>query len=264
MSSSSSLAAARRRRAGGQQSVSGPPVGGPPGRGPPPSQSTRQSNPDTPNIPPNPLMILQQHHAKINMLDEQIKQLLSNQDVNLPIISSNSFSKNTNEENNENLEENTPTQQRFDLNEITDLLLSRIENQLDLKVFYENDQKLASQIDDLNKIIIQQQSTLNNLNKLLYFIISNLKLELKEESLATQENSFLEKENVNLIIDNHLDEQSEDSVTTKLPTFPKSVKIDLENNKTTEFAAFEEDDDASNYEPGTKFTEEGLPIPPVD
>lgn len=253
MSSSSSLAAARRRRAGGQQTVSAPP-----GRGPPPSQSTRQPNTDTPNIPPNPLMILQQHHAKITMLDEQIKQLLSNQEFPPPVPSSKPPSGN---EESENSEENTPTQQRFDLNEITDLLLSRIEQQLDLKVFYDNDQKLASEIEGLNKIILQQQSTLNDLNKLLYFIISNLNLELKGESLETEEKSIIDEENINLVIGNHVDE---DSMTTQTPTFPKSVKIDLEHNETNEFTSFDVDDDGSNYEPGTEFTEDGLPIPPVD
>ena len=251
MSSSSSLAAARRRRANGVNQPTGP--SGPPGssRGPPPPQATQQiSSSNNSNIPPNPLMILQQHHAKINMLDEQIKQLLNNQE--LPPSGN---------VENENLEESTPTQQRFDLNEITDLLLSRIEQQLDLKVFYDNDQKLASEIEGLNKIILQQQSTLNDLNKLLYFIISNLNLELKGESLETEEKSIIDEGNINLVIGDHVDE---DSMTTQTPTFPKSVKIDLENNETTEFTSFDLDDDASNYEPGTEFSEDGLAIPPVD
>jgi hypothetical protein len=259
MSSSSSLAAARRRRAGGANQPTGPSKV-PPGRGPPPSQSTRQPNPGTPtpSIPPNPLMILQQHHAKINMLDEQIKLLLNNQEFSPPVPSSNPPSENV---ENENLEESTPTQQRFDLNEITDLLLSRIEQKLDLKVFYDNDQRLASEIEGLNKIILQQQSTLNNLNKLLYFLISNLKLELKEESLDIEDKSIIEQENINFVVGDHVDE---DSMTTQTPTFPKSVKIDLEHNETTEFTSFDLDDDASNYEPGTEFSEDGLPIPPVD
>jgi len=260
MSSSSSLAAARRRRANGVNQPTGP--SGPPGssRGPPPSQSTRQPNSvtPTPSIPPNPLMILQQHHAKINMLDEQIKQLLNNQEFPPPVSSSKPPSGN---EENETLEESTSTQQHFDLNEITDLLLSRIEKQLDLKVFYENDQKLASEIEGLNKIILQQQSTLNNLNKLLYFIISNLKLELKEESFDIEEKSIIDQENINFVVGDHVDE---DSMTTQQPTFPKSVKIDLEHNETTEFTSFDLDDDASNYEPGTEFSEDGLVIPPVD
>lgn len=251
MSSSSSLAAARRRRANGVNQPPGP--SGPPGpsRGPPPPQATQQiSSSNNSNIPPNPLMILQQHHAKINMLDEQIKQLLNNQEL----------SPSGNVEN-ETLEESTSTQQHFDLNEITDLLLSRIEKQLDLKVFYENDQKLASEIEGLNKIILQQQSTLNNLNKLLYFIISNLKLELKEESFDIEEKSIIDQENINFVVGDHVDE---DSMTTQQPTFPKSVKIDLEHNETTEFTSFDLDDDASNYEPGTEFSEDGLAIPPVD
>lgn len=257
MSSSSSLAAARRRRAGGQQTVSAPP-----GRGPPPSQSTKQkSTPESSNIPPNPLMILQQHHAKISMLDQQIQQLLMNQENPPPIPQSNPPN-NMDGESDKNLEENVPTQQRFDLNEVTDLLLSRIEQQLDFKVFYDNDQKLASEIENLNKIIIQQQSTLNHLNKLLYFIISNLKLDFKDD-LTESEEKFQE-ENINLVIGDHVEDQSEDSMTTQQPTFPKSVKIDLNNNETSEYTPIEDDEEGSNYEPHTEFTEDGLPIPPVD
>ena len=255
MSSSSSLAAARRRRAGGQQIVSAPP-----GRGPPPAQSTKQTtSSNSSNIPPNPLMILQQHHAKITMLDEQIQKLLSNQEFPPPIPHSNPPT-NMEGESDKFLEENVPTQQKFDLNEVTELLLSRIESQLDLKVFYDNDQRLASEIENLNKIIIQQQSTLNHLNKLLYFIISNLKLDFNE----SQDQKLEEEENINLVIGDHLENQSEDSMITQQPTFPKSVKIDLNNNETTEYTPIEEEEDGTNYDPNIEYTEDGLPIPPVD
>ena len=249
MSSSSSLAAARRRRAGGPQTVSAPP-----GRGPPPAQSTKQTtSSNSSNIPPNPLMILQQHHAKITMLDEQIQKLLSNQEFPPPIPTSNPpLEKETSDEP-------SPVQQKFDLNEVTELLLSRIEGQLDLKVFYDNDQRLASEIENLNKIILQQQSTLNHLNKLLYFIISNLKLDFNE----SQDQKLEEEENINLVIGDHLENQSEDSMITQQPTFPKSVKIDLNNNETTEYTPIEEEDE-SNYDPNIEYTEDGLVIPPVD
>ena len=250
MSSSSSLAAARRRRASGQQTVSAPP-----GRGPPPPQSTKQTtSSNNSNIPPNPLMILQQHHAKINMLDEQIQKLLSNQEFPPPIPASNPPLEK------ESSDEQNPVQQQFDLNEVTELLLSRIEGQLDLKVFYDNDQRLATEIENLNKIIIQQQSTLNHLNKLLYFIISNLKLDLNE----SQDEKVEEKENINLVIGDSLENQSEDSMITQQPTFPKSVKIDLNNNETTEYTPIEEEEDESNYDPNIEYTEDVLPIPPVD
>ena len=255
MSSSSSLAAARRRRAGGQQTVSAPP-----GRGPPPAQSTKQTtSSNNSNIPPNPLMILQQHHAKINMLDEQIQKLLSNQEFPPPIPQSNPPT-NMEGESDKILEENVPTQHKFDLNEVTELLLSRIEGQFDLKVFYDNDQRLASEIENLNKIIIQQQSTLNHLNKLLYFIISNLKLDFNE----SQDQKLEEEENINLVVGDHVENQSEDSMITQQPTFPKSVKIDLNNNETTEYTPIEEEEDGTNYDPNIEYTEDGLPIPPVD
>jgi hypothetical protein len=256
MSSSSSLAAARRRRAGGGQQT----VSAPPGRGPPPAQSTRQQSiPESSNIPPNPLMVLQQHHVKITMLDQQIQKLLSNQEIPPPVPSSVP-------PNEGDLSENsTSVQQRFDLTEVTDLLLSRIEQRIDFRALYENDEKLGGEIDTLHKIILQQQTTLNNLNKLLYFIISSLKLELKDESLEEVEKSIVEEENINLVVGDHRDDHSEDSMIPQIqPTFPKSVKIDLNNNETSEYTPMEDDEEGSNYEPGTEFTEDGLPILPVD
>jgi hypothetical protein len=258
MSSSSSLAAARRRRAGGANQPSGPP-----GRGPPPTQSTRQpSTPESSNIPPNPLMVLQQHHIKISMLDQQIQKLLSTQEIPPPVPSSVPPSV----QNETDLSENpTSVHQRFDLNEVTDLLLSRIEQRIDFRALYENDQKLGGEIDTLHKIVLQQQTTLNNLNKLLYFIISSLKLELKDESLEEVEKSMEEEQNINLIVGDHRDDHSEDSMIPQTqPTFPKSIKIDLNKNETSEFTPIEDDDEGSNYEPGTEFSEDGLPIPPVD
>ena len=266
MSSSSSLAAARRRRVGSQTVASAPQSGrGPtPGRGMPPPQLTKESVPDNSRMPPNPLMILQQHHIKINMLDEQIKQILNNQNISTlnssPTLSPENIS-------NDNLEENVIVQQKINLDEITELLMVRIEDQLDLKVFYDNDQKLAEQVDELNKIIIQQQTTMNNLNKLLYFIIHNLKLDFQEESTGTEEKEILDEENsllaensVNVIIGEHIENDSDELMITQQPTFTKAVRIDLESNEVTSFDSETE----SNYEPGTEFTEDGLAIPPVD
>ena len=239
MSSSSSLQAARRRRAGGQQ-----PVSAPPGRGPQPPQGNKQVS--SSSIPPSPLMILQQHHAKIVMLDQQVQKLISDKEsYHLEEESGN---------------ENIPIEQKFDLNEVTDLLLSRIENKIDLKAFYENDQRLASEIENLNKIIIQQQSTLNHLNNLLYFIIGNLKLDFNENQDIKK---LDENENIYLEIKDKLENHLEDSMNTH-PTFPKSVKIDLNNNETTDYTPFEEDDDGSIYNPNMENTESELPVLPVD
>jgi hypothetical protein len=239
MSSSSSLQAARRRRAGGQQ-----PVSAPPGRGPQPPQGNKQVS--SSSIPPSPLMILQQHHAKIVMLDQQVQKLISDKEsYHLEEESGN---------------ENIPIEQKFDLNEVTDLLLSRIENKIDLKAFYENDQRLASEIENLNKIIIQQQSTLNHLNNLLYFIIGNLKLDFNENQDIKK---LDENENIYLEIKDKLENHLEDSMNTH-PTFPKSVKIDLNNNETTHYTPFEEDDDGSIYNPNMENTESELPVLPVD
>jgi hypothetical protein len=240
MSSSSSLQAARRRRAGvpGGQ----PPVSGPPGRVQQSSQSNKQVS--SPSIPPNPLMILQQHHAKIIMLDQQVQKLISDKEsYHLEEESSN---------------ENIPIQQKFDLNEVTDLLLSRIENKIDLKAFYDNDQQLASEIENLNKIIIQQQSTLNHLNKLLYFIIGNLKLDFNQNQDIEK---LDENENINLEIKDNLENHLEDSMNTQDPTFPRSVKINLNNTETIEYTPFEEHDDESIYNPNMENTESELPVP---
>ena len=68
MSSSSSIAAARRRRAGG--------AGGPT----PQSKPTQQQSAPTPtpsNAPINPFTILQQHHVKINKLEQIIQELVT-------------------------------------------------------------------------------------------------------------------------------------------------------------------------------------------
>lgn len=120
---------------------------------------------------------------------------------------------------------------------------------MDLKAFYDNDQRLGSEIENLNRVILDQQATLNSLNKLLYFIISNLNLELKDENLDTE-----------LIVgDNN------DSIDSTVPTFPsKSVKIDLSMNIQQEYTSINDNEEEVDYEPGTEFTEDGLAIPPVD
>ena len=73
MSSSSSLSAARRRRAGGQQ-----PVSNSLSEPPKPQQNQQpQSTTAGKSQAPNPYMLLQQHHVKINELDKKINELSS-------------------------------------------------------------------------------------------------------------------------------------------------------------------------------------------
>jgi len=153
MSSSSSIAAARRRRTGP------PPVssstntpsqsvpGARPGQTPPPNQNT----------PPNPYMILQQHHIKINSMEQAIHNLVTQSKTQ----SSNS---------------NVGNDQSVDIENISETILSRLDSQLNLNVLYENDERLSAEIENLNKIIHTQQMTINGLNQTLYYILQQLNI----------------------------------------------------------------------------------------
>ena len=195
MSSSSSLSAAKRRRG---HTVNGPP----------PSQTTRTSNnnsqkpqttqPAVPIIPPNPMDILRQHHMMLGDLNDKITELSSNSDL-------------SNENNNEST-------QQFNTDEVATLLIGKIEEQLDLKALYDNDNNLATEIDKLHQIINNQQLVLNHMNRLLYFVIENLNLEKPDFSLSDKE------KDTKIIVDN------------LTPTFTnKSVKINENLNETKEF-----------------------------
>jgi len=193
MSSSSSLAAARRRRAGGA------PTNVPPSQLKPPTNntSTKPNTQESP-IPPNPLMILQQHHLKISSMEENIKNLMT---TSL---------------------ENKSGSDSLNMTEITDKVMERIEQQMDLRVFYENDTRLAGEIESLKTLVSQQHLLINDLNKLLYFIVGKLNLEYSPEKTSTEPihiNEGISEANVEL------------NVSEKTPTFPKSVTIDISNNE---------------------------------
>lgn len=193
MSSSSSLAAARRRRAGGA------PTNVPPSQLKPPTNntSTKPNTQESP-IPPNPLMILQQHHLKISSMEENIKNLMT---TSL---------------------ENKSGSDSLNMTEISDKVMERIEQQMDLRVFYENDTRLAGEIESLKTLVSQQHLLINDLNKLLYFIVGKLNLEYSPEKTSTEPihiNEGISEANVEL------------NVSEKTPTFPKSVTIDISNNE---------------------------------
>jgi hypothetical protein len=193
MSSSSSLAAARRRRAGGA------PTNVPPSQLKPPTNNTStKPNTQESSIPPNPLMILQQHHLKISSMEENIKNLMT---TSL---------------------ENKSGSDSLNMTEITDKVMERIEQQMDLRVFYENDTRLAGEIESLKTLVSQQHLLINDLNKLLYFIVGKLNLEYSPEKTSTEPihiNEGISEANVEL------------NVSEKTPTFPKSVTIDISNNE---------------------------------
>jgi hypothetical protein len=157
MSSSSSLSAARRRRAGGQQ-----PVSNSLSEPPKPQQNQQpQSTTAGKSQAPNPYMLLQQHHVKINELEKKINELSS-----------------------EKNSESVPTNVQFDTGnsqidptKFSDMIINRIESQLDLKAFYENDTRLASEMEELNKIVQSQQLLINEMNSTLFHVIQQLHLQ---------------------------------------------------------------------------------------
>ncbi len=259
MSSSSSLAAARRRRAGGA------------GSNPTPTRPTPPSGPNNQQqirVPPNaqvnqspqvpPFIMLKQHEAKLNVIQEAIHRIQENNGVNNPNPTLSSSS------------------DKFDINELTELLMTQLEEKLDLKAFYENDQKLASEIESLHNMVESQQSIINSLNTTLHFIIQNLNLTQPSDSDANSMiiDNFAEKTEE---LSSENEENNGDESVDYLPTFTtrpniteqeKSVVINEDNNEIKEFNN-EDDDDGSNFTPLNSdepqaFDGNGLLIEPVD
>ena len=176
MSSSSSLAAARRRRGGVQTATPPAPTytQNTPSKPQPnttPSQNGQQL-PSSNGAPPNPYVILQQHHIKINTMDQAIRELELKSNIQR------SSSSNT----------TVPA----DLDKITDSILNRIDSQFNLNVLYENDERLSTEIDALQKLIQSQQVIINSLNGTLHYIIQQL--DLKSPSVAANDNLNIESE----------------------------------------------------------------------
>lgn len=156
MSSSSSLSAARRRRAGGQQPVSNslpePPK---------PQQSSHRPSGNAPA--PNPYMLLQQHHVKINELEKKMNEISSRKNTESIPTSTNVSSDAINSQ--------------IDVTKFSDMIINKIESQLDLKAFYENDTRLAGEMEELNKIVQSQQLLINEMNSTLFHVIQQLHLQ---------------------------------------------------------------------------------------
>ena len=261
MSSSSSLAGARRRRAGGGQA---PPPQQQSQNRPPQQQSQnrppQQQNP-SPQVPQSPLVVLQQHHAKINSMESAIRELASKQ-------SSVSTGETT-----------TSEKQQIDLTEISDIIMSRVETTMDFKALYDNDERLVSEIENLQKTVESQQITINSLNTTLHYIIQNLgitnpfisdmnslnPLDDGAPELSSDENEFVVEEHNSTFPDVDATEENTDSQSTipvvevdtyeeennVPPTFPgveKSVVINEENNEIKEFSQMVEDEEGSNYD----------------
>ena len=241
MSSSSSIAAARRRRAGG-----------PPGPTPPGSNSNRPSQNNTPNRQPeppagpvNPLILLQQHHIKITMMEQVLKDLVSKQEVGKnEVVSKNAqVSTPAMAANRQMTEQSTPSQ--LNINELSDLIMSRMEAQLDLKAFYDNDEKLMNEIEELKSVVQSQQMVINSLNSAVFSLISKLNVSVPNvmtdgmnsdadadaDSDAEVDGIFKSEVDMNSSQDRNISNVRE----TLTPTFPKSVMINETNNTVKEF-----------------------------
>lgn len=211
MSSSSSIAAARRRRAGG--------AGGPT----PQSKPAQQQSAPTPtpsNAPINPFTILQQHHVKINKLEQIIQELVSKE------TGRDMTSSHTTKESTSSITSASSAQPDININELSDLIMSRVEEQLDLKAFYENDERLMNEIEGLKGIIQSQQIVINGFNNTLYTMLDKLHISVPDSV--------------------EIDQQSVSSANEEasIDAFPKSVVIDEASNTIKEFIAssMKEDD----------------------
>lgn len=258
MSSSSSLSGARRRRAGGG---SGPTSTSAP---PPVPQRTaaglKSATPQPPQNNSNPFQLLQQHEAKLNMLRETLQQVLSEKNDN---------SNNQQASGSINMEA-IQEKINIDVENVSNFVMERVEKELDLKAFYDNDEKLMNEIESLKVTLHSQQMVINGLSTALYSVVSKLNLaipDLGENELNVSEETSVEadeqaikeaeeqaiEEAIEAVIEEEDDETVDKEVT---PTFPKSVSIVEGDNTTMEFYPMEgNDEDDDNY---------GLVNPPVD
>ena len=241
MSSSSSIAAARRRRAGG-----------PPGPTPPGSNANRPPQNNTPNRPPeppagpvNPLVLLQQHHIKITMMEQVLKDLVSKQELSKNDVSKNAQVNAPVAANRQMTEQSTPSQ--LNINELSDLIMSRMEAQLDLKAFYDNDEKLLNEIEELKSVVQSQQMVINSLNSAVFSLIS--KLNVSVPNVMTDGMNSDADADADADVDSEVDGVFKSEVDmnssqdrnisnvreTLTPTFPKSVMINETNNTVKEF-----------------------------
>ena len=198
MSSSSSIAAARRRRAGG--------AGGPTPQG----NTVQPQTPPTPNAPINPFTILQQHHIKINKLEQIIQEIVS-KETGRDITSIPSAK-----------ESSSSMPSDVNINELSDLIMSRVEEQLDLKTFYENDERLMNEIEGLKGIIQSQQLVINGFNNTLYTMLDKLNISAPD----TTDTANISEETIS---------STNENVT--MEAFPKSIVIDEASNTIKEFIA---------------------------
>ena len=159
MSSSSSLAGARRRRAGGGS--------GPTSTGTASTQGTPQSGAQQQQgqQPVNPFQLLQQHHFKITNLEKSVNDILTRGLTGLV---------NTTSEVNESGRQ--VQQGDINIEELSRVIMTNVESQLDLKAFYENDERLMNELEEVKQRLQSQQLVINGLNTTLYSILDKLNI----------------------------------------------------------------------------------------
>lgn len=202
MSSSSSLAGARRRRAGGGS--------GPTSTGTASTQGTPQSGAQQQQGQQsvNPFQLLQQHHFKITNLEKSVNDILTRGLTGLV---------NTTSEVNES--ERQVQQGDINIEELSRVIMTNVESQLDLKAFYENDERLMNELEEVKQRLQSQQLVINGLNTTLYSIVDKLNITVNEDIIKDG------------------------------PTFSKSVTVNEENNEVKEFTPIDESGETANFEP---------------
>lgn len=186
MSSSSSLSGARRRRVGGGSGPTSTSGTAPPSK--PPQKVSPGLKASNDNNVVNPFQLIQQHEIKLNILHDIIQKIKSEKN-NIP----------------NNLEPSNSSI-NIDMEEIYNNIMANVEKQLDLKSFYENDERLMNEIETLKATLQSQQLVINGLSTALYSIVSKLDL-----SLPPLEPSELNK--MDSIPENVIDEDDDDCLT---------------------------------------------------
>jgi chemotaxis protein histidine kinase CheA len=140
-------------------------------------------------------MLLQQHHAKITSIDQVLQDIVKNQDVlNNDILTINTKIT-TPDVNGINSSENmimSTANSQINVDEISDLVMSRVEGQLDLKAFYDNDEKLMNEIETLKTVVQSQQLVINGLSTTLHSILTKLDILMSSTEEKAKVQSQLE------------------------------------------------------------------------
>ena len=202
MSSSSSLAGARRRRAGGGS--------GPTSTGTASTQGTPQSGAQQQQgqQPVNPFQLLQQHHFKITNLEKSVNDILTR-----------GLTGAVNTTNEVNESGRQVQQGDINIEELSRIIMTNVESQLDLKAFYDNDERLMNELEEVKQRLQSQQLVINGLNTTLYSIVDKLNITVNEDIIKDG------------------------------PTFSKSVSVNEENNEVKEFTPIDENSETANFEP---------------